>query len=186
MSRRGPSGAGERAARALTQERAQRTLRRLPAGRTAAASRRPGEPPPSFAHPRGLPGHGKPSTAARSVAHSPAVKDQLTNNPLRPGRGLGVPNPQGMRQPTPAPPGTRVRLQELERSAEPPHEGDGGPERRLAAQQSTGAVQRQRCIRRCSDRSAGGCADRRTCLTTRARACGGLDAAEASPPRCVR
>src|SRR5215467_5829406 len=34
VSRRGPSGAGERAARALTQERAQRTVRRLPAGRT--------------------------------------------------------------------------------------------------------------------------------------------------------
>src|SRR5215471_21521580 len=34
VSRRGPSGAGERAARALTQERAPRTLRRLPAGRT--------------------------------------------------------------------------------------------------------------------------------------------------------
>src|SRR5262245_53512043 len=45
VSRRGPSGAGERAARALTQERAQRTVRRLPAGRTAAASGRPGEPP---------------------------------------------------------------------------------------------------------------------------------------------
>jgi len=63
---------------------------------------------------------------------------------------------------------------------------DGGPERRLAAQQSTGAVQRQRCIRRCMDRSAGGGADRRTCLTIRARACGGLDAAEAAPRRCVR
>src|SRR5215471_18819293 len=33
VSRRGPSGAGERAARALTQERAQRTLRRLQAGK---------------------------------------------------------------------------------------------------------------------------------------------------------
>src|SRR5262249_53244941 len=32
VSRRGPSGAGERAARALTQERAPRTLRRLQAG----------------------------------------------------------------------------------------------------------------------------------------------------------
>src|SRR5215468_7439248 len=74
VSRRGPSGAGERAARALTQERAQRTLRRLPAGRTAAASRRPGERPPSCVHPRGLRGHGKPSTAARSAAHSPASK----------------------------------------------------------------------------------------------------------------
>jgi hypothetical protein len=51
---------------ALTQERAQRTLRRLPAGRTAAARGRPGERLPSGAHPRGLPGHGKPSTASRS------------------------------------------------------------------------------------------------------------------------
>src|SRR6516162_6413623 len=33
VSRRGPSGAGERAARALTQERAQRTLRCLQAGK---------------------------------------------------------------------------------------------------------------------------------------------------------
>src|SRR5262250_1441028 len=71
VSRRGPSGAGERVARALTQERAPRTLRRLQAGRTAAASRRPGEQPPSCVHPRGFPGHGKPSTAARSAAHSP-------------------------------------------------------------------------------------------------------------------
>src|SRR5262249_47331649 len=46
VSRRGPSAAGERAARALTQERAQRTVRRLPAGNPAAASRRPGEQPP--------------------------------------------------------------------------------------------------------------------------------------------
>src|SRR5215467_1871042 len=33
VSRRGPSGAGERTARALTQERAERTLRRLQAGK---------------------------------------------------------------------------------------------------------------------------------------------------------
>src|SRR5215510_5012924 len=77
VSRRGPSGAGERAARALTQERAQRTLRRLPAGRTAAASRRPGERLPSCVHPRGLPGHGKPSTASRFAAHSPASERPL-------------------------------------------------------------------------------------------------------------
>ena len=77
MSRRGPSGAGERAARALTKERAQRTLRRLPAGRTAAASRRPGEQPPSCVLPRGLPGHGKPSTASRSAAQSPASERPL-------------------------------------------------------------------------------------------------------------
>jgi len=56
---------------------------------------------------------------------------------------------------------------------------DGGPERGLADQ-------RQRCIRRCIDRFAGGCADRHTCSTTRAQACGGLDTAEALPRRCVR
>jgi hypothetical protein len=77
VSRRGPSGAGERAARALTQERAHRTLRRLQAGRTAAASRRPGERLPSCVHPRRLHGHGKPSTASRSAAHSPASKRPL-------------------------------------------------------------------------------------------------------------
>src|SRR5215831_20127729 len=64
VSRRGPSEAGERAARALTQERAPRTLRRLPAGRTAAARGRPGEQPPSCAHPRGLP---RPWEAFHSV-----------------------------------------------------------------------------------------------------------------------
>src|SRR5215831_13241102 len=102
VSRRGPSGAGERAARALTQERAQRTVRRLPAGRTAAASRRPGERPPSCVHPRGLPGHGKPSTASRPAAHSPAVKDPSNNTPLRPGRGVGVASHHAARQPAPA------------------------------------------------------------------------------------
>src|SRR5215471_9513793 len=49
VSRRGPSGAGERVARALTQERAQRTVRRLPAGKPAAARCRPGERLPSCA-----------------------------------------------------------------------------------------------------------------------------------------
>src|SRR5262245_20582750 len=93
VSRRGPSGAGERAARALTQERAPRTVRRLPAGRTAAASRRPGERPPSFARPRRLPGHGKPSTAARSAAHSPAVKDHSNHRPFRLAGVRGRPAP---------------------------------------------------------------------------------------------
>ena len=79
VSRRGPSGAGERAARALTQERAERTLRRLQAGRTAAARGRPGERLPSCAHPRGLPGHGTPSTASRSAGHTARrVKDRST------------------------------------------------------------------------------------------------------------
>ncbi len=63
---------------------------------------------------------------------------------------------------------------------------DGGQERGLAAQPCAGAVQRRRCISRCTDRSAGGCADRHTVLTTRAQACSGLDAAEAAPRRRVR
>ena len=61
---------------------------------------------------------------------------------------------------------------------------DGGQERGLAAQPFAGAVQRRRGISRCTDRSAGGCADRPTATTARARACGGLEAAEASPRRC--
>jgi len=61
---------------------------------------------------------------------------------------------------------------------------DGGPERRLAAQPCAGAVQRRRRLSRCTDRSAGGCADRHTVSTTRAQACSGLDTAEALPPRC--
>ena len=44
---------------------------------TAAARCRPGERLPSCAHPRGLPGHGKPSTASRSAAHSPASERPL-------------------------------------------------------------------------------------------------------------
>jgi len=109
VSRRGPSGAGERAARALTQERAQRTLRCPQAGRTAAASRRPGERPPSSARPRRLSGHGKPSTAARSAAHSPAVKDQSNTTPLRPGRGLGAPSHQRVRTTRPDAPARACR-----------------------------------------------------------------------------
>src|SRR5215475_12336856 len=95
VSRRGPSGAGERAAQALTQERAQRTLRRLPAGRTAAASRRPGERSPSCVHPRGLPGHGKPSTASRSAAHSPASKKPIEQQPAAVWQGSGGAEPPG-------------------------------------------------------------------------------------------
>jgi len=39
--------------------------------------------------------------------------------------------------------------------------------------------------RGCTDRSADRCADRHTLVTARVRACGGLDAAEAAPRRCV-
>src|SRR5262249_19909930 len=46
-------------------------------------------------------------------------------------------------------------------------ERDGGQERGLAAQPCAGAVQRQRGISRCLDRSASGCADRHTVTTER-------------------
>src|SRR5215470_3950079 len=106
VSRRGPSGAGERTARALTQERAQRTVRRLQAGRTQRPAAGQGSgfraaPTPDASPAMGsLPRRPGPRHTARSV------KDQSNNTPLRPGRGLGVPNPQSMRQPTPALPGT--------------------------------------------------------------------------------
>jgi hypothetical protein len=48
-----------------------------------------------------------PATWAR-VAHSPAVKDQSTYNPLRPGRSLGAPSPHRERLTTPALPGASV------------------------------------------------------------------------------
>jgi hypothetical protein len=60
---------------------------------------------------------------------------------------------------------------------------DGGQERGLAAQPCAGAVQRQRGLSCCTDRSASGCADRCLFSTTRAQAGGGLDTAEASPRR---
>jgi hypothetical protein len=51
--------------------------------KTAASRRRPGERPPSCAHPRGLPGHGKPSTAARSRSTQPGQEktDRPTTRP---------------------------------------------------------------------------------------------------------
>jgi hypothetical protein len=62
---------------------------------------------------------------------------------------------------------------------------DGGQKRGLVVQPCAGAVQRRRGISRCTDRSADGCADRRTLVTTRARVVRGPDAAEASPRRCA-
>ena len=281
----------------MTQERTAITLRGL--GRKTAAARGRQGSGSSCAHPRVLPGHGKPSTASRAAAHSPASARPLDLPWERSdARGVGGARcPRAVRQPTPAraspvprhAQGLRPRSASTEaslarltacaggqpavavllvRAARPgldagalrhyitnaykeggttaedqwqgrhsrippgavsdpqsPLEGvagwqeaaaraecsgagaflleppggalgrqgaasvrarcraDGGPERRLAAQRPAGAVQRRRCISRCTDRSAGGCADWRTLVTTRARACDGLDAAEASPPR---
>ena len=70
----------------------------------------------------------------------------------------------------------------FERVAEP----TGGRKQRPgspAARGGSPAAQRP-LERGCTDRSAGGCADRRTDPSARARALGGLDDAEASPRRC--
>jgi hypothetical protein len=75
-------GAAERSTTGATEERKEPGLDAgvtralhcvaLQGGRTAASRCRPGERPPSGAHPRGLPGHGKPSPTSRCAAHSPA------------------------------------------------------------------------------------------------------------------
>lgn len=72
-SRGGPIACnGEGAcARPLTQERPGHYIASPPSRKTAVARCRPGQRPPSCAHPRGLPGHGKPSTAARSRSTQP-------------------------------------------------------------------------------------------------------------------
>jgi len=75
VSRRGPHRGAERA---LTQERAQRTLRRLPAGRTAAASRRPGERPPSLPAPDAFPAMGSLPQRPDPRHTAQPVKDRST------------------------------------------------------------------------------------------------------------
>ena len=96
------------AQRALTQERAEIRLRGLP--RTANGSGQPQargaapalRPSPEAAETR--PGHGEPSTAPVSAAHSPVVKDHVSNNGAqRPARGVGARCHHTARQPTPAP-----------------------------------------------------------------------------------
>ena len=77
-----------------------RSERRLPCvalqGRqTAAASGRQGERLPSGAHPRGLPGHGKPSTASRSAAHSPASQRPIEQHSAAAWQGSGGASPPG-------------------------------------------------------------------------------------------
>ena len=85
-----------------------------------------------------------PATAAFTPASGRARRGGSTRPPLVPGstqpgskrpiepqsvsagRGQGAPSPRGGRQPTPDPPGTRVHLQERERSAAPLIRGMGG------------------------------------------------------------
>jgi hypothetical protein len=83
----------------------------------AAARARPPRKIPPWSVPASRPGAVAATEPTARSSTQPPVKDQWNDNPLRPGRGLGVPNPQGMRQPTPAPPGTSVRLFPCTRSA---------------------------------------------------------------------
>src|SRR5262252_30744 len=77
VSRRGPSGAGERTARALTQERAERTLRRLQAGKPQRPAAGQGSGP------RAAPTRARPPRpweafhGPRAAAHSPASERPL-------------------------------------------------------------------------------------------------------------
>jgi hypothetical protein len=97
-------------------------------------------------------GQWPPPRPARSSTQPP-VKDQLNDNPLRPGRGLGVPHPQGMRQPTPAPPGTSVPCLHapclLQMSTDgqdrppPPRRRDRAADRQDAGKPLCGRVQRR-------------------------------------------
>ena len=48
---------------------------------------------PSGAHPRGLPGHGKPSTASRAAAHSPASERPLDLHSAAAWQGFGGAQP---------------------------------------------------------------------------------------------
>ena len=90
----------------MTQERAEIRLRGLP--RTANRSGQPQargaapalRPSPEAAETRS--GHGEPSTAPVSAAHSPVVKDHVSNNGAqRPARGGGARCPHAARQPAP-------------------------------------------------------------------------------------
>src|SRR5215468_10776406 len=144
--RAGVKAAQHRAKRglALTQERAEITLRGLPRTANRSGQRQARGAAPELRPPARPPRpweafHGVPIRGTQPGSQRPIEPHSVSA-----GRGQGASSPRGGRQPTPDPPGARVHLQDRERSAEPPHEGDGGPERRLAAQQFTGAVQRQR------------------------------------------
>src|SRR5215468_5224412 len=100
VSRRGPSGAGERAARALTQERAPRTLRRLQAGKPQRPAAGQGSGPRAASTREASPAMGSLPRPG-SAAHSPASKRALEQQSVSAGRGQGAPSPQGGRQPTP-------------------------------------------------------------------------------------
>src|SRR5262249_35703055 len=101
VSRRGPSGAGERVARALTQERAQRTLRRLPAGRTQRPAAGQGSGPRAASTREASPAMGSLPRRPDPWHTARLVKDQSTNTPLRLAGGGGRPAPTRGARPHP-------------------------------------------------------------------------------------
>ena len=76
--------------------------------------------------------------------------------------------------------GTAADLQERYAICRAPERGMG-----VAGIRGTGRAQWRRGLSCCTDRSAGGGADRHTTTTVGARACGGREAAEATPRRCT-
>src|SRR5262252_5950873 len=111
VSRRGPSDAGERVARALTQERAERTLRRLQAGKPqrpeASQGSGPRAAPTREASPAmgSLPRHPDPRHTARSVQDRSTYPGSAATHE---GRGGPLP-PHGPPATASASSGTRVR-----------------------------------------------------------------------------
>ena len=162
----------------MTQERPEIILRGLRrtengSGQTQARGAAPElRPSPEAAETR--PGHGEPSAASVSAAHSPTVKDHSSyhqerserQSPLT--RGMGGDRNEWHGQSAAAPVLTAVppggRMGEARRSrclrALPSRRGAGS--NGLAAQPFAGAVRRRRGFSRCPDRSAGGGADRPT------------------------
>ena len=113
--------------------------------------------------------------ASGAAAHSPASKRPIdlhcwsAGEPQSPlGEGDGGERKQWHGQSAAAPVPSSVRplagrtVRQGAASVRARCRADGGQERGLAAQQPAGAVQPWRRISGCTDRSAGGCADRRT------------------------
>src|SRR5215813_7775931 len=93
---------------ALTQERAEITLRGLPRTANRSGQRQARGAAPERRRPPTPP---RPWEAFHSVplrGTQPGSKRPIEQQSVTAGRGLGVPNPQGMRQPTPALPGASV------------------------------------------------------------------------------
>src|SRR5215813_2281271 len=125
VSRRGPSGAGERAARALTQERAQRTLRRLPAGKPQRPAAGQGSGPRATPTPDASPAMGSLPQRPDPRHTARPVKDRSTypgSVATHEGRGGTLP-PHGPPATASASSGTRSPCDRGSRAPKP-----GGPD----------------------------------------------------------